>query len=91
MKVTTYSCDRCAATVERPEDLMSITIFVALGGCSYSTPSHSAEWCRSCVVNTGMKEKLKPGKDDVPPDPEHPPSFESLLRELIREEIGSEQ
>jgi hypothetical protein len=85
MTKTTYTCDRCGKGVDRGE-LFNVEIIVE--NAHYYVRREAKqwkEWCKQCITDSGLVvyEKLK--------DPEvTPPSFEDLVREIIREEIQNQ-
>ena len=85
-KLTTYTCDRCKKTSEKPNFLHSITVMVGSRYGNNNGPT--VEWCRACVVEAGITSwtpspPLK--KEDLP----EALSVEDLIREIIREEMES--
>lgn len=87
MIVTTYTCDKCGKTQTEPKQMWELGIVAreqtAHFGRWVGTPKESALWCRSCVVKLG----LLPSTENDPPKPTPTPTFEDMLREIIREEM----
>ena len=90
MIVTTYTCDKCGHEQIGSDQMWNIGISVTV----YSrTPqySHSREplkgelWCRPCVVKLGLLPTSEAVND--PPQPDPVPTFEEMIREIIKEEI----
>ena len=73
MRTTTYTCDRCGKTVEAMRELHPIHLGIGNHG------DRVTEWCRDCLVSTGM---VKWVADVKPPDP--PPTIAEQLEELLR-------
>lgn len=89
MTTTKYVCDSCGAELEpklkgyRPDQFWTVKIVYA---SSYGETTHaSVEWCRPCLEKNGILVKSRP----VDETPVISPSFEGILREIIREEIGN--
>ncbi len=94
-KIEKFVCDRCG--VERDRDVGMVTVVIAQyqGWQSQwmranpGKPSicHDRLWCVSCVKETGL-----PKVRDYPPEPAgEPPTFEGVLRELIRDVVQESQ
>ena len=92
MIVTTYTCDKCGHSQERPgspKQLWDVGIGIEVVGSSrsYSTSPplfHAKIWCRDCVTKAGL---LLPSRTDEEKAPTPPPTLEDMIRELIKEEI----
>ena len=86
MIVTTYTCDRCGHTQGDSDQMWNIGIFVTHNHYYVSasqSPHKSVLWCRRCAEEFHML----PTKDPVIKE-SVAPTFEDILREIIREEIG---
>jgi hypothetical protein len=85
MTKTTYTCDRCGAEVERGE-LFGIEIVVE--NVHYYVRREAKkqkEWCRQCITDAGLIVYERLVNPEITP-----PSFEDLVREIIREEIQNQ-
>jgi len=98
MSITmTYKCDRCSA-----EDTDNKSVDLKFVGIGIKTPSYSScylerhfnlqdanrrgmEMCKKCRLELGIEPKAELKTDP----PQNYPSFEEMIREMIREEISS--
>ena len=82
MRKTTLFCDRCHFEVE---EIFSIHLGVNERTYTWTIPT--AEWCRECLVSTGVAR----WKSDnaTPPNPEPTPTerLEEVIRTIVREEV----
>lgn len=76
----TNFCDRCKKTVDRRNDLLKIELHIGPVTQNYAPPVHTYEWCRKCIVETGMSPHYK---ESGVTQPEIKPTFEELLKELL--------
>ena len=91
MIVTTYTCDKCGHSQERPQSpkqLWDVGIGIeALGTGSYHSISsrlaHKQIWCRSCIIKSGLFPPSHIDKEKAPT----PPTLEDMIREIMKEEI----
>lgn len=92
MAVTvTYSCDRCEHSQTNPEQprMMRSVIFGFANSLhdttlsQYTHTKHQKMWCDSCLKEVGLIEKPKKEQTAV----YVAPTFEEMLREIMREEI----
>lgn len=87
MIVTTYTCDKCGREQTESKQMWEIGISARESTIKFNkwvaTPKESVLWCRSCVVKLG----LLPSAENDPPKPVPTPTFEDMLREIIREEM----
>lgn len=88
--VTTYTCDRCGDSSTEFGHVHRVGVFVYVGHSlsSYSSPTKSAEWCRACLVASGLYPAKKHAGEKAP-DP--PPTFEDLVTNWLEgklEELG---
>jgi hypothetical protein len=85
-----YICDKCKAVQETYEQFWRVAIGLGLFN-SYKTEKYdeqrSQQWCRACCEKMGLLRGDNHPEKQVPPAPV--PTFEDLLRDLIREEIGN--
>lgn len=88
---TTYTCDRCKGQMIGGNfDHFLEKVGVHVGKQYGGSPSfaRSADWCRPCLIAMGLRKPADHIKDD-PPAPDPVPTFEDVLREIVREEIES--
>ena len=104
MQTTTYKCDRCGAEdATNALALQEVTIglrrtgySMVTGGAYTYTDDHGrdsrprVEWCRKCLVETGILPR-HPSVDAALPVPPPPPSLEDMVREIVREELAQAQ
>lgn len=85
MKTTTYTCDRCKI-FDNTNTIDLITVKITL--FNYDTEVRSIEWCRKCLVETGLLKgnnlHLYPEAKIVIP----PPTIEDLIKEIIHQEVN---
>ena len=87
MKKTILTCDRCREVIDDSGDFWEVEAGLSRGYSKKET--HRAEWCRRCCVEVGFLPEPSNNPDMLKPqDPL--PTLESLIREIIREEIGLE-
>ena len=85
MIVTTYTCDRCNHQQTTYDQMWEVKIDVQhLNSHTRLSQQHQL-WCRKCLTEVGL---LIPARDPAKTEPPPQPSFEDMLREIIREEIG---
>jgi hypothetical protein len=94
MIVTTYMCDNCGHGQSTSEQMWQVGIAVEHANSTSYTSSawiskqfqHQQLWCRKCIDAIGLLTPIaKPEGDDSKPTA---PTFEEMLRSLIRQEIG---
>ena len=86
MRTTTYKCNRCKNEVLDGNELIPIKLYVG-ASTQYGKPDHETEWCKTCIVETGMKNWIY-GVEVTPP--EVTPTVEQLLKELLQNMIYEE-
>lgn len=89
MTVTiTYRCDKCSAEQHTPEQFWIIQVYVQPLQGSHHSANKNAEqqWCRKCVESVHLLPQRQ--HKDPPVELPEPPTFEELLREIVREEIA---
>ena len=89
-QITTYTCDRCKKsatdTTTRPLFRVHLEINVPSNVRSdHRVRPKQAEWCADCMDAMGLVECVRVNAVYVPEQPV--PTFEDLLREIVREEI----
>jgi len=81
-------CDCCGKEVPLPTggEVALWTIRVSLSSSDYESPfrQKKAEWCRECIERVGMLPPIELEEKELPIPT--PPSFEDLVRIIIREE-----
>jgi len=85
--VTKYICDRCKAEHADPREMfvVGIGLYWVTQRPENQSLSHQQLWCDGCLRTVGIRtepRKFAPGV----PEPARP-TFESMLRAIIREEI----
>ena len=82
---TTYTCDLCGATQDTPEQfwVVEATVRSITSATGYSSTSKLKQWCRACCEVYDILPTINPRITDV-----EPPTFEDMIREIVREEIG---
>jgi hypothetical protein len=85
---TTRFCDKCDNEVAPKEQLWIIRIERRLErGHDYSTPVlPDKHLCRPCMEELHILPATAPDK----PKPDEPPTFEQLIRAVVREELNGE-
>jgi|WetSurSiteA1Bulk_404760.scaffolds.fasta_scaffold409957_1 hypothetical protein len=83
MRTITFKCDRCG--VEKNHSFLW-DIEIRINGSVYDQAGKK-EWCRACLVKVGLWNPSFEEKKDGIKTPDHPPTLEDIIRELIREEI----
>jgi ribosomal protein S26 len=91
-----HKCDRCGATATTSKEISELKLQdVAIGikNVHYSSPYYTyylqdnlkreKQFCMKCCIELGIEPVLKNASSTVVT----PPSFEDLIREMIREEI----
>ncbi len=92
----TRTCDKCGTTVADGEELWTLGIIAKCSqsanqhpGYAFKTHNlpyvkdeHRKDYCRNCVVQTGMNIV---NKSDVPVT--NPPTLDTLLREIVEETV----
>ncbi len=86
MITITRTCDACKKCVPKKEQLWNVAVGV---GCepssvSYYDTRHKAQWCRTCMEARGLCCSTGLGKA---PAPEPTATLESLIREIVQEEL----
>lgn len=74
--ITTYKCDKCGKTwdsTDKSEQICTLKLQISLDNTvtnNYNSVSYEAQWCRSCVMSTGIRtprteedKKLAPNKE----------------------------
>lgn len=90
-QVTTYTCDRCRKASTSPSALPLFRVHLEINVPSnvrsdYRVRPKQAEWCSACMDAIGLVEIAR-GKNGVP-EPDQPvPSFEDLIRKIVRSEL----
>jgi len=81
---TTYTCDRCGKTQDRPEQFWVVKVMARTfdGNFYDSGGGPMKQWCRTCGESFGL---FPCTRSPVPPD--ETMTFEDLVREIVREEI----
>jgi hypothetical protein len=96
MIVTTYTCDNCGHAQTTDDQMWQVGIAIEHShnyGYSYASWTnrafqHQQLWCRKCVDKTGLlTPALKSAEIVAAPTP----TFEDMLRAIIREEISQEK
>lgn len=87
MQTVTYTCDRCKASDQTNNiDLIPIKIILF----SFNTEVKSGDWCRKCLIKTGLLAgnnlQLYPDIKVIEP----PPTLEDIIREIVRKEYNLE-
>lgn len=89
-----HKCDRCGKEETNNEfkpktfQLWNVSIYVTERPvATYDPPQHREEWCRECCVAVGILGPYNEADNEVVKKAPSPPSFEDLLRDMIREEI----
>jgi hypothetical protein len=79
---TKYYCDRCKKEVKSDDlHLLRVQVKFFPGAAQYATPAE-AEWCRDCIVSTGLI-KWEPATNSLVKPPVKEPSFEDKVRLLV--------
>lgn len=82
---TTYTCDRCGAqAIDETKFLKKVRITLPDEYSAYQSHDEvaSAFWCRSCIVECGLR---LPKKDEQVPVTK--PTLEEIIRDIVREEL----
>jgi hypothetical protein len=81
-----YKCDRCGKEQETAEQFWTVAVMATTGQWSYP-PSiqQKKEWCRKCLDEMNVLGWVKEPTLSVPA-----PTFEDLIREIVRETIDQE-
>lgn len=84
MITTTYKCDKCGHTQDTDLNMWTLSIHTTCVN-PYNPPfaARSVLWCRSCVLPTQLIY-TRDGHDDAEGKPIPEPSFEELLKDLLR-------
>jgi len=84
---TTYTCDCCGAKQETSDQFWVVQVMVR----AYDTmPGYSSDggklkhWCRECCEKQDILPSLRTVGVQFTP-----PTFEDLIREIVREEVGA--
>lgn len=83
MIVTTYTCDRCAHTQEKPEQMWQIALS-RKHMFSSADMSHEQLWCRACMEVFRLLPAHVVAKADLPAVV---PTLEDLIRDIVRTEL----
>lgn len=83
---TTWTCDRCGHTQDNDDQMWNVGIAVNAVRVPLSVNQHKQLWCRKCVVGIGL---LPPATISKGVEPPAAPTFDDLLRDIIREEIDT--
>jgi hypothetical protein len=86
---TEYSCDLCKTKVGK-NDLWTMGVVLINGAHDTVSGYHFSNWktkhaCRSCVERMGLLPVVETKDEPKPPEP---PTFEELVRAIVREEMG---
>lgn len=90
MVLTTYICDRCKHKVEDQRELFRVVVGLAEYQYSYGVAYYhiqnqihkEKQLCRACLLELGI---VVPNKTETAPATT--PTFDEVIREMIREEI----
>jgi len=85
---TKFTCDRCGTSaVDDQKFLFKVGITLPEEYSSYSSRQEvkNADWCRQCLVACGLKFSQK-----AESAPEVKPTFEDIIRDIVREEIQNQ-
>lgn len=87
MIVVTRTCDACKNEVLKKDQLWSVAIGI---GChpdavNWHGVKHTAQWCRECMEARGLCWSTK-RTDPLAPEPTA--TLESLIREIVQEELS---
>jgi len=89
MITTIYKCDRCGKEQYTPEQMWEVGVVYKhihyASSSSEKYPYQTKLWCRACVETLG----ILPIKEGAP-DETQPPTFEDLIREIVRDEQTSQ-
>jgi hypothetical protein len=95
MIVTTYTCDRCGHSQdEGAENRHNPGGFRQMWDVSIELRSYTARfvpdrkrlWCQDCCDELRLFESMRDQKPETPP----PPSMESIIRDIMRDEMELE-
>lgn len=80
---TEYICDKCKAVQPTREQFWAIRVSVRTveNSPGWQDTFKEKQWCRTCVESIGMLPQVEPTSPFVPP------SFEDVVREIIRDEV----
>lgn len=87
---TTYKCDRCLSEQTTSDQFWVIRILVHTynnGHDVYGGGERTAHWCRKCVEAIHLLAPHMHNQQRTPLPA--PPTFEEMLREIVRDEIQS--
>lgn len=87
MIITTYCCDKCDHRQSVSEQMWRVRVQYQHEGSRGDERFWSSEeqmWCRTCLENAGLVAIS--AKRAVPETPA-PPSFEDLIRDIVRAEV----
>ena len=94
MQTTTYKCDRCGAEdTTNAIRLQEVTIGIPWSTLveDYSRVGNRGrpvvQWCRKCLVETGVIQRHSELDAALPNPLPPPPSLEDMVREIVREEL----
>jgi len=84
MIVTTYSCDRCGVTQNKPDQMWFIGIdLYHFGQGPLPYRNQSTLWCRQCVSDVGVSFPTERGPAALPAEA----TLEDKIREIIQSEL----
>lgn len=86
--ITIYQCDRCGHEQQTKDQIWQVQVTIGSVGALHSqNKTHAAEWCRKCAEAAHLlpDRTHKEAKEELPP----PPSLEDLVRQIVREEMGT--
>lgn len=94
MITTTYSCDRCGHSQPDSEQMWSLGIMLEHRQFTPYWAGKAAAvqvlWCRKCVESICLLKAAMGAREAKPAHvPETPPTFEEMIREIVREEVRS--
>lgn len=82
---TTYECDRCGHRQPEGDQMWLVGVSIRHWDDQQSSPPKREQlWCRKCVVD---RLGLLPDATAMPMGAPRPRDLETMLREIIREEI----
>ncbi len=86
MIVTTYTCDKCGHTQDTGSDMWSLRVSLdtSSGSHQFAMSKRDALWCHSCVSKLGL---LPIPAASGPPVYNEEPTFEDMIRQIVREEV----
>lgn len=89
MSITTiYRCDRCGQEQQTKDQIWQVQVTIgSIGDPHGQNKKHIADWCRKCAEAARLLPNYlhKEANEELPP----PPSLEDLVRQIVREEMGT--